>query len=491
MFFELNQWFLKVDPVFEACSIKPFFKEFCLISELGYKEGHCNQAFSWLCAKGLAVEESRRARTVYELTALGREAAGKGTAEERILRFLSESGPARLPEIAAALGLEQKDVGSAYGLLSKEGALAMDAEKLKSILELARELVDDKSGELRILLNSPSLNPGSPKQLKEALSCVGIEVPNTNQETLKAADEGRIIPAILALRGAEKSAQQAESLLDSIESDRRIHGRFEPTGTDTGRFSSKSPNLQNIGRGELRDCFIAPPGSCLIVADYSQIELRAAAAIAGETKMVEAYKRGDDLHKLTAAIVLGKPLGDVTKGDRQLSKAVNFGLLFGQGARGLVRYAATAYGVVISEDEAADIRKAFFRNYDQLHRWHDESNNTAEIGVSEVRTVLGRRRLMPSDADAWQRFTALVNTPVQGSCADGMKKALLLIAARLPESARLISTVHDEVIVEATEAEAERVLTIVRESMVEAMVELFPQVPIEVEAGVCNKWSEK
>jgi len=327
--------------------------------------------------------------------------------------------------------------------------------------------------------------------LKTALSRAGIELADTKEETLKAADDGTIIPAILALRGAEKAAQQAESLLESIESDGRIHGKFEPTGTDTGRFSSKSPNLQNIGRGELRECFVAQDGHNLIVADYSQIELRAAAAIAGEAKMIEAYRRGDDLHKLTAATVLGKSLEKVTKEDRQLSKAVNFGLLFGQAPRGLVRYAATSYGVNITEDEAAGIRKAFFRNYDQLHRWHDESRSTAEIGVSEVRTVTGRRRLIPSDANAWNRFTALVNTPVQGGCADGMKRALLLIASRLPVGAHLISTVHDEVIVESPEADAEAVCSLVRQSMVEAMAELFPQVPIEVEAGICNRWSEK
>ena len=373
----------------------------------------------------------------------------------------------------------------------EEAGIAMDAPKLQSIHDCARELVRAKSDELRVLLNSPSLNPGSPDQLKTALARAGIVVPNTSEETLKASGDGTIIPAILALRGAEKSAQQAESLLDCIESDGRIHGRFEPTGTDTGRFSSKSPNLQNIGRGALRECFLAPVGSRLIVADYSQIELRAAAAIAGEAKMIEAYKRGDDLHKLTAATVLGKPIEDVTKEDRQTGKSASFGLLYGQSAKGLVRYAASSYGVTIEEDEAEEIRRAFFRTYGALRQWHGESHNIAERGVGEVRTVLGRRRLIPKDADAWQRFTALVNTPVQGGCADGMKRALVLIASRLPAGSRLISTVHDEVIVESPEADAEAVCSLVRKSMIDAMTDLFPQVPIDVEAGVCERWSEK
>ncbi|MEI6036126.1 MAG: DNA polymerase [Verrucomicrobiae bacterium] len=369
--------------------------------------------------------------------------------------------------------------------------IAMDKAKLQTIRDSARELVRAKADELRLLLKTPSLNPGSPDQLKAALGRVGIELANTNEETLKAANDGKIIPAILALRGAEKSAQQAESLLDCIEGDGRIHGRFEPTGTDTGRFSSKSPNLQNIGRGELRECFLAPEGFRFVVADYSQIELRAAAAIAGEAKMIEAYKRGDDLHKLTAATVLNKPIEEVTKADRQTGKSASFGLLYGQSARGLVRFAASSYGVTLEEDEAEEIRRAFFRTYGALRQWHGESHNIAERGVGEVRTVLGRRRLIPKDADAWQRFTALVNTPVQGGCADGMKRAILLIASRLPAGARLISTVHDEVIVESPEADAEAVCSLVRQSMIEAMAVLFPQVPIEVEAGVCTRWSEK
>ena len=293
------------------------------------------------------------------------------------------------------------------------------------------------------------------------------------------------------MRSAEKNAQQAESLIDCVEKDGRIHGRFDPTGTDTGRFASKTPNLQNIGRGPLRECFVAPAGSALVVADYSQIELRAAAAIAGEEKMIEAYKRGEDLHRLTAATVLGKDASEVTKQDRQLAKAVNFGLLYGQSAKGLVRYAASSYGVAMSDDQAFEIRQAFFRTYGSLRQWHGESHVSAERGISEVRTVLGRRRLIPSDADAWQRFTALVNTPVQGSCADGMKRAMVRLASCLPAGARMISTVHDELIVETSETDAGAVCRLVESAMIEAMSDLFPKVPIEVEAKSCRNWSEK
>ena len=369
--------------------------------------------------------------------------------------------------------------------------IGVDTTKLREIETKARTSAAGFASSLRNELGLPALNTGSPKQLLKALRDTGIHVENTNEDTLKAADDGRIIPIILAYRGAEKLAQQARSLIECVKGDGRIHGRFDPTGTATGRFSSKDPNLQNIGRGELRSCFVPAEGNKLIVADYSQVELRAAAAIAGETKMIEAYRNGVDLHKQTAAEVLGKALHAVTKEDRQISKSANFGLLYGQSAPGLVRYAASSYGVKLELDHADHIRRQFFRTYGSLRQWHGESRNKAEAGAREVRTVMGRRRLIPETASEWERFTALVNTPVQGGCADGMKRALVMLAERLPAEARLISTVHDEVLVEAPEAMAEQVRLIVQTTMVEAMAELFPQVPIEVEAGVCENWGEK
>jgi len=182
-------------------------------------------------------------------------------------------------------------------------------------------------------------------------------------------------------------------------------------------------------------------------------------------------------------VVLGKSVGDITKQERQTGKLASFGLLYGQSAPGLVRYAASSYGVHLELEQAERIRRQFFRTYDRLRQWHGVSRNKADEGAREVRTVLGRRRLIPETASEWERFTALVNTPVQGGSADGMKQALVLIAERLPDGARLISTVHDEVIVEAPEEQGSTVCELVRQAMIEAMAALFPQVPIEVEAG--------
>jgi DNA polymerase-1 len=367
----------------------------------------------------------------------------------------------------------------------------VEREKLRYIADDAHKLAQQASDDLRAALGNPGINPASPAQLLAALRANGLKLESTAEEKLKEADDGHLVPLVLAFREASKRAQQAESLIDHIQQDGRIHGRFEPLGTATGRFSSKEPNLQNIGRGEIREAFTAPQGKRLIVADYSQVELRAAAAIAGETKMIEAYQAGADLHKLTAATVLGKPEDQVTKSDRQLAKSVNFGLIYGQSAPGLVRYAATSYGVTMDEDEATRIRQAFFRTYSRLRQWHGVSHNRAEEGVTEVRTRTGRRRLIPSTASDWERFTALVNTPVQGGTADGMKHALVLIHERLPKSARIVSTVHDEVVVECNEGSSDECREIITTAMIEAMAALFPEVPVEVETNICTTWAEK
>ncbi len=369
--------------------------------------------------------------------------------------------------------------------------IRVDREKLQAIAAEADRQAQQAADALRSALGNPSLNPASPGQVLGALRKEGLTLESTAEEALKAADDERLVPLVLAHREASKRAQQAEALIGHIKLDGRIHGRFEPLGTATGRFSSKEPNLQNIGRGEMREAFTAPEGKRMIVADYSQIELRAAAAIAGETKMIAAYKAGVDLHKLTAATVLGKDQEHVTKADRQLAKVVNFGLLYGQSAPGLVRYAATSYGVTLDEDQASDIRSAFFRTYSRLRQWHGLSHNQAEAGVTEVRTRTGRRRLIPEKASEWERFTALVNTPVQGGTADGMKHALILIDKRLPKTARIVSTVHDEVVVECHEECAEQCREIITTAMVEAMAALFPEVPVEVEANICTTWAEK
>ena len=366
---------------------------------------------------------------------------------------------------------------------------AVDVDRLRSIQDRERRRAEECGGEIQRRLGK-SFNVASPKQLTAALREVGFSVDATDVETVRSIGDQDLVASIVGYREAEKLAQQAQSLLEASRRG-RIHAGYNPTGTDTGRFSCSKPNLQNVARGELRDCFIAPPGRSLVVCDYSQVELRLAAFIAKDERMVETFKDGTDLHTTTASVVLGVPVDQVSKADRQLAKAVNFGLLYGQSAPGLVRYAKSNYGVEITEGRAREIRDKFFCTYAGLARWHKESMAAARRpATTEARTLLGRRRILPdlqSKRGEWGRFTDLVNTPVQGAAADGLKAALVLIHERLPADAFIVSTIHDEVVVECADGEASEVLSTVKESMVEAWENMVDG-PVEVEGGTGRTW---
>jgi DNA polymerase I len=401
-----------------------------------------------------------------------------------------------LPKLLAALMREIREAGLLdvanmetrlfpviVGMTAR--GFAVDVDKLAGIRDRARNEASEAAKLMQARLGP--INMASPKQLLKALQGAGHAIESTDNEALQNMADKELAGGIIAYRDAEKLAQQAQSLLEAT-TDGRIHADYDPTGTATGRFSCRRPNLQNVARGELRDCFIAPPGRALVVCDYSQIELRLAACLANDTKMLEAFREGIDLHAATASIVLDKPMDQVSKEDRQLAKAVNFGLIYGQSAGGLVRYAKTSYGVELGERRAQAIRERFFKAYTGLERWHRISMSNARGGaVMEARTLTNRRRLLP-EGDAWPRFTGLVNTPVQGTAADAIKQALILLNKRLPDGAHVIATIHDEIVCECTEADAEAVLATTRKAMLDALGNIAKNCPGEVEGGLGKSW---
>jgi hypothetical protein len=208
---------------------------------------------------------------------------------------------------------------------------------------------------------------------------------------------------------------------------------------------------------------------------------RFAATIAGEGHMITAYGRGEDLHTRTAQAVLGK--ADVTKADRQLAKAVNFGLLYGMGARGFCRYARTNYGVELTEAQAKTYRRAFFAAYPALKRWHSKVGGTGHRPIA-TRTLAGRRCL------AVERFTEKLNLGVQGTGADGLKAALALLWERRAEclGAVPVVAVHDEIVIECDAAQAAAAVAWLRQAMLDGMAPLAHPVPVEVEVSVAPTW---
>jgi DNA polymerase I len=261
----------------------------------------------------------------------------------------------------------------------------------------------------------------------------------------------------------------------------------------TGRLSSANPNLQNIPiRTELgqqiRRAFVAPPGAALLVADYSQIELRILAHIAGEEALVESFRRGEDIHRTTAAAVLGVAPELVNPEQRRAAKTINFGIIYGMSAYGL------SQTLHIPPKEAERFIAAYMERYPGVRRYVDETLATAERDGG-VATLWGRVRWLPDiTSKNWNlRENArrmAINARIQGTAADFMKKAMIEVDRRLraeAPDARLLLSVHDELVLEVPEAEAERVGELVREGMA-GVAELA--VPLVVDLGWGRSWYE-
>jgi DNA polymerase-1 len=276
----------------------------------------------------------------------------------------------------------------------------------------------------------------------------------------------------------KKCTTYGKDWLKHVASDGRVYASWRQLGASSGRMSCSAPNLQQLPRGSYRKCFVAPAGRVLVKADYSQIELRISAKVSGDKNMLTAYQRGDDLHTLTAQRVLG--VTSVTKEQRHLAKAVNFGLLYGMGAKGFQAYAKSNYGVEMTLEQAERYRAAFFNAYPGLRRWH----RSQKEGTVETRTLCSRRRL------GVERFTEKLNTPVQGTGADGLKQALALLWERRDQTpgAFPVLVVHDEIVVECDAGQAETVSAWLREAMVDGFGSWLDPVPVEVEVKTAPTW---
>jgi DNA polymerase-1 len=314
---------------------------------------------------------------------------------------------------------------------------------------------------------------------------LGVELPDTKDETLAFhAKEHEFIAALRNYRKAFKLASTygAGWLESGYQQQGRIYASWRQLRAATGRMACDHPNLQNIPRsGTLRSCIRAPEGRVFVIADYSQIELRIAAKISGDTEMLAAYAEGQDLHTLTAQSLTGYK--DVSKDDRKLAKAVNFGLLYGMGAKGLQSYALRSYGVEMSLEEAVLYRRRFFETYPGLKRWHDNERRAWHRNEGETRTLTGRRRM------SVERLTDRLNAPVQGTAADGLKLALAFLWKRRDEcpGAVPILVCHDEVVVECDADKAEEAKEWLDQAMndgMDAVVNVTePHILIEVEAS--------
>jgi DNA polymerase-1 len=327
------------------------------------------------------------------------------------------------------------------------------------------------------------------KALKRLIPEERIPDSTRNWKLEPLAAEYPVVGQILQYRTLQKTLKFGETLLEAISlRTGRIHSNFHQIGAPTGRMSSTDPNVQQIPHGdEFRRCFRAPEGRRLVVADYSQIELRILADFTGDPGFVEAFNSGADLHRVTAAQVFGVPLEGVTREQRDFAKRLNFGVVYGIGAR---RFALMTG---LPESDAEDLLRRYFASYPALDIWLREAANKALRERTAPRTVAGR--LFRFNFDPEDRQAASLaqrngkNSPIQGSSADIIKRALRLLHDRLRETtARVVNVVHDEIVVEADASEVEGVAETVEAAMCAAGEEYVKKVPVKVEAQVADEW---
>ncbi len=384
----------------------------------------------------------------------------------------------------------------AHGILADSDILAAQGDELRTELQIIEADLMDLAG--------GPFNPNSPKQVGEILfERLGLPVidrtktgPSTSARVLSILAEQHPFPGkLLAHRELKKLlTTYVDQLPKAIHpSDGRIHTSFHQAATATGRLSSSEPNLQNIPTrtevgGRIRAAFVAPEGSRLVAADYSQIELRLLAHFSEDERLIEAFHTGLDLHRLTASVVFGLPEDDVPDQLRDAAKRINFGILYGISPFGLGR------DLGIAQSEAKGYIDRFFSAYPRAKEYIDRMIEQAtETGY--VETILGRRRPLShltSRNVAQRNFDRrnAVNTPIQGSAADLIKLAMIEIDRWIEEdavTAKMILQIHDELIFEIAEDVLEEATKVIVETM-ETVIPL--RVPLSVKVASGTDWSQ-
>lgn len=429
------------------------------------------------------------------IAALTAHCALIGALEKTLSKRLDELGMTKLyneVELPLCLVLAEMETEGFY----------IDRKALSDFGEMLSDRIDAVQAHIYELAGE-EFNINSPKQLGvilfENLGLPPVKKTktgySTNAEVLdKLRGRHPIIEDILDYRQLTKlKSTYVDGLGKVIGPDGRIHSSFQNTVTATGRLSSTEPNLQNIPvrtelGSELRKMFVAGEGKVLVDADYSQIELRLLAHMAQDSAMIEGFRSGDDIHAITASQVFGVPLAEVTPLMRRSAKAVNFGIVYGISPFSL----SQDIGVTVAQ--AKEYMDKYFAHYSGVRTYMDKVVEQAKAD-GYVTTPMGRRRWVPElkssnfNTRSFGERVAL-NAPIQGAAADIIKLAMIRVRDRLLADGlegRLVLQVHDELIVECPEAEAEKVCTLVREEM-EKAVSL--DLPLLADTASGKSWAE-
>jgi DNA polymerase I len=411
--------------------------------------------------------------------------------------------------------IKERNLISIYGLMrDAQPAIAkleldgvyLNRQEHSGIVDQWRQEFAALETNLRTIIGD--INPNSPHQIAAWLEQnlpekILYKWPKTEKGLLKSDIKTLLLYSQLDVVRPQVAYKEMAKLLSSYGDNfaarispvtDRIHAHFQLAGAATGRFTCRDPNVQNIPRDKkFRALFCAPAGRKLVVADFSQLELRVAALLSEDPVMLQIYQTGEDLHRKTAAAVLGIDQTDVTKEQRQMAKAVNFGFLFGQKARGFVRYAKTTYGVEMTENEASNAKSVFLKTYERLAVWQQQTIMESRL-YNRVRTKTGRVRDFSREKVGNQDGEAL-NTPVQGSAAEILTASLIRLDKSLEgKDAKIVNIIHDEIVVETQSEISEEVKFILENCMVEGFLDIFPSakpyIKDLVEAHVGDNWAD-
>ncbi len=343
------------------------------------------------------------------------------------------------------------------------------------------------------LFGRAEINLDSQSQVTDALVNLGVPVPATTRgwQLQPLAEEYPVVAKLLEYRGVAKSLTSfGENILEFIEPKTgRIHADFRQIGAPTGRFSCSNPNLQQIPHDrQYRRCFTAAEGNKLVIADYSQIELRILAEFSGDERFINAFVSGQDFHASAASQVFGVKPEDVTDEQRSFAKRLNFGIVYGIGA--------SRFGLMtgLSQHDAENTMRKYFGTFRKLDEYLRDAGRKL-LEDRRVRTASGRMlRLRFDEADRQQAASARrygINMPIQGTSADILKRSLRLLHDSIRgTSAKLVNIVHDEIIAECSAADAEQTAAKLEKAMCLAGEEFVQKVPVKVDVHIADEWTK-
>ncbi len=412
-----------------------------------------------------------------------RERLGQELAEEKLdavseIEFRAVAAIAEMELAGIKLDVARwKELEKTVRKRRDEAALALDAQ------------FPEPEGMLPLEGLGPRLNLNSPRQISDAFRSLGIELPDTKVWTLLKIDH----PAARLLLEYRELQKKLGTYLETYPNfvhpkTGRIHANFLQCRVPTGRLACTNPNIQQIPHeDEFRSCFVAERGNTLVIADYSQIELRILAEVSGDPGFVRAFQEGEDLHRVTAATMFGVKKDAVTRDQRSAAKRINFGLAYGRGAKSLSAQLGT------DEERARALIDEYFANYPKVQRYLQSTASRA-MKTRTLRTLSGRVRKFgdPSGLESMAKGAMrreAMNYPIQGASADIAKLALAYVREELEDlDARLINCIHDEFVVECAEDVADEVADKTKDAMRRAGAALLEKVPVEVEVGISREW---